>query len=99
VAQSVDAKTMSLQYLETLRALGQGQATKIVIPMEFTSMLQPLLSLVSPAGAESAATPKPDSRPTYTPATAPPVQNGPALVSPLQPLTPPPPPSAGADEA
>jgi regulator of protease activity HflC (stomatin/prohibitin superfamily) len=89
VAQSVDAKTMSLQYLETLRALGQGQATKIVIPMEFTSMLQPLLSLVSPAGAEAAATPTPDARPTYTPATAPPAQNGPAPALTAQPSIPP----------
>jgi regulator of protease activity HflC (stomatin/prohibitin superfamily) len=47
VAQTVDAKTMSLQYLETLKALGSGQATKIVIPMEFTSMLQPLLNLAA----------------------------------------------------
>ena len=96
VAQSVDAKTMSLQYLETLRALGQGQATKIVIPMEFTSMLQPLLSLVGPAGAEPAATRAPNSRPSDTPLTASPVQNGPALASPLQPLTIPP---VGDEEA
>lgn len=51
VAQSVDGKTMSLQYLDTLKALGSGQATKIVIPMEFTSMLQPLLTLASSVGA------------------------------------------------
>jgi regulator of protease activity HflC (stomatin/prohibitin superfamily) len=57
VAQSVDSKTMSLQYLETLRALGSGHATKIVIPMEFTSMLQPLLNLTGAAPA--AATPAP----------------------------------------
>jgi regulator of protease activity HflC (stomatin/prohibitin superfamily) len=54
VAQAVDPKTMSLQYLETLRALGSGQATKIVIPMEFTTMLQPLLNL---AGANPAPAP------------------------------------------
>jgi hypothetical protein len=54
VAQTVDSKTMSLQYLETLRALGSGPATKIVIPMEFTTMLQPLLNL---AGANPAPPP------------------------------------------
>jgi regulator of protease activity HflC (stomatin/prohibitin superfamily) len=49
VAQSVDSKTMSLQYLEALKSLGAGQSTKIVIPMEFTQMLQPLLGLASAA--------------------------------------------------
>ncbi len=43
VAQTVDAKTMTLQYLEALKALGAGDATKIVIPMEFTTLLRPLL--------------------------------------------------------
>jgi len=42
-AKEVDAKTMSLQYLDALKALGQSQATKIVVPMEFTELLKPLL--------------------------------------------------------
>ena len=54
VAQTVDPKTMSLQYLDTLKALGAGQSTKIVIPMEFTQLLQPLLNL---AGAAQTPTP------------------------------------------
>ena len=58
VAQSVDPKTMSLQYLDTLKALGSGQATKIVIPMEFASMLQPLLSLAGAAAGGATPTPK-----------------------------------------
>ncbi len=41
VAQHVDAKTMGLQYLDALRALGASPATKIVFPMEFTSLLRP----------------------------------------------------------
>ena len=40
VAQSADARTMSLQYFETLKALGSSPATKFIFPMEFTSMLQ-----------------------------------------------------------
>jgi regulator of protease activity HflC (stomatin/prohibitin superfamily) len=64
VAQSVDPKTMSLQYLETLRALGAGQSTKIVIPMEFTQLLQPLLNMASAAGATAA--PPPASGPSMT---------------------------------
>lgn len=42
VAQQVDSKTMSLEYLSTLKELGQSEATKFVIPIEFTSLLQPL---------------------------------------------------------
>jgi regulator of protease activity HflC (stomatin/prohibitin superfamily) len=41
VAQTVDPKTMNLQYLDTLRALGASPATKIVLPMEFTNLLRP----------------------------------------------------------
>jgi len=43
VAKDIDAKTMSLQYLETLKQVGASPSTKFVIPAEFTSMLQGLL--------------------------------------------------------
>jgi len=39
----VDTNTMSLQYLEALKALGAGPATKFVFPMEFTKLLQPFV--------------------------------------------------------
>src|SRR6266496_3759814 len=42
VAKTVDNKTMSLQYLDALRSLGSSPSTKFVVPMEFTTMLQPL---------------------------------------------------------
>jgi len=45
VAQTVDAKTMALQYLETLKAVGASPSTKFIFPMEFTSMLRPLISM------------------------------------------------------
>jgi len=38
-AQNVDAKTMSLQYLEALKQIGASPSTKFVIPVEFTSLL------------------------------------------------------------
>jgi regulator of protease activity HflC (stomatin/prohibitin superfamily) len=38
-AQGVDAKTMSLQYLEALKQIGASPSTKFVIPMEFTHLL------------------------------------------------------------
>ena len=45
VASTVDVKTMSLQYFETLKSLGSSPSTKFIFPMEFTSMLQPFLGL------------------------------------------------------
>ncbi len=42
-AKLVDQKTMTLQYFETLKALGSGPATKYIFPMEFTSMLDNFL--------------------------------------------------------
>jgi hypothetical protein len=38
-ARAVDAKTMSLQYLEALKQIGASPSTKFVIPMEFTQLL------------------------------------------------------------
>jgi regulator of protease activity HflC (stomatin/prohibitin superfamily) len=43
VAQGVESNTMSLQYLEALRALGASEATKFVLPVEFTSLIQPFM--------------------------------------------------------
>ena len=43
VAKTVDSKTMSLQYLEALKALGQSPATKFIFPMEFSSLLKPFV--------------------------------------------------------
>ncbi|MFQ6033266.1 MAG: SPFH domain-containing protein [Candidatus Bipolaricaulia bacterium] len=42
VAKTIDAKTLSLQYLEALKALGEGAATKFIFPMEFEQFLKPL---------------------------------------------------------
>jgi regulator of protease activity HflC (stomatin/prohibitin superfamily) len=38
-AKTVDQKTMTLQYFETLKSIGAGASTKFIFPMEFTSML------------------------------------------------------------
>ena len=38
-ANKIDAKTMGLQYLDALSALGASESTKFVIPMEFASIL------------------------------------------------------------
>ena len=47
VANTVDAKTMSLQYFDTLKSLGSSPSTKFIFPMEFTSMLSPFLGMGS----------------------------------------------------
>ncbi len=39
-AQSVDQKTMTLQYFETLKTMGMSPSTKYIFPMEFTSLLE-----------------------------------------------------------
>ncbi len=45
-ASGIDAKTMALQYLEALKALGSSPATKFVIPTEFTRLLEPIAGFV-----------------------------------------------------
>jgi regulator of protease activity HflC (stomatin/prohibitin superfamily) len=40
-AKGVDSKTMSLQYLEALKAIGASPSTKYVIPLELTQALAP----------------------------------------------------------
>nr|HID15108.1 SPFH/Band 7/PHB domain protein [Anaerolineae bacterium] len=42
-ARRVDANTMTLQYFETLKRLGESPATKFIFPMEFASLLKPFV--------------------------------------------------------
>ncbi len=39
-AKLIDQKTMTLQYFETLKAMGNSPSTKYIFPMEFTSMIE-----------------------------------------------------------
>jgi regulator of protease activity HflC (stomatin/prohibitin superfamily) len=59
VAKTLDANTMSLQYLDALKALGQSDATKFVIPLELSSLLASVTgqagrSFANGAGSEQA---------------------------------------------
>ncbi len=45
VAQTIDANTMSLQYLEALKAIGSSPATKLVVPVELTGLLSKVTGL------------------------------------------------------
>ena len=46
VAKGIDAKTMGLQYLETLKSVGASPSTKFIFPMEFTSLLKPFTNFL-----------------------------------------------------
>jgi regulator of protease activity HflC (stomatin/prohibitin superfamily) len=50
VARNVDANTLSLQYFDTLKALGSSESTKFIFPMEFTSLLKPFMGMASHGG-------------------------------------------------
>ncbi len=45
VARGVDANTMSLQYLETLKQIGSSPSTKFVVPMELANLLSGVTGL------------------------------------------------------
>ena len=45
-AKGIDQKTMALQYLEALKALGASPATKFVIPTEFTRLVEPITGYI-----------------------------------------------------
>jgi len=45
-AKGVDDKTMALQYLEALKALGASASTKFVIPTEFTQLVGPVTGYI-----------------------------------------------------
>ncbi|MFP6595405.1 MAG: SPFH domain-containing protein [Dehalococcoidia bacterium] len=52
VAQNVDQKTMSLQYFEALKSLGEGESSKIIFPMEFTKFLGPIGAMFGSNGSD-----------------------------------------------
>lgn len=44
VANTIDPKTMTLQYFETLKTMAQGSSTKYIFPLEFTSLMQDFMN-------------------------------------------------------
>jgi regulator of protease activity HflC (stomatin/prohibitin superfamily) len=63
-AQLVDANTMSLQYLETLKQIGASASTKFVIPMEFSNLLSGIAGLTGRSfgnGSDRAPVPAPEA--------------------------------------
>ena len=51
-AKLVDDKTISLQYLETLKIMGQGASTKYIFPLEFMEFLKPIADRIGRAAAK-----------------------------------------------
>ncbi len=51
-AKGIDAKTMALQYLDALKALGASPSTKYIFPMEFTSMFSQMKGFITESAKE-----------------------------------------------
>lgn len=60
VARTIDDKTMSLQYLEMLKSLGNNPSTKLVVPLELASLARPFVEHL--AGASARPEPAVESR-------------------------------------
>src|SRR6476660_521780 len=52
-AAGIDEKTMALQYLDALKALGASPSTKFVIPAEFTRLVEPFTGYIGRSMAEN----------------------------------------------
>lgn len=52
VAQNIDEKTMTLQILDTFKAIGASPSTKYIFPMEFVELVKPISKFVK-AGVKS----------------------------------------------
>lgn len=58
VARGIDSKTMTLQYMDTLKQLGASPSTKYIFPMEFTHLVQEMTQFIqqaSTAGSSEAS--------------------------------------------
>lgn len=51
VAKGLDNNTLQLQYLDALKALGQGPGTKFVLPLELAGLAQRFGAMMSPGGS------------------------------------------------
>ncbi len=46
VAKTIDNKTMTLQYLDSLKSIGASPSTKFIFPLELASLVKPLTGIV-----------------------------------------------------
>ncbi len=52
IAKDVDSKTLTLQYLEALKKLGEGESTKFIIPTELLNLAKPISDFAKGAHIE-----------------------------------------------
>jgi regulator of protease activity HflC (stomatin/prohibitin superfamily) len=52
IAKGLDSKTLTLQYLEALKGLGEGASTKFIIPIELLNLAQPISEFAKKAHLE-----------------------------------------------
>lgn len=60
-AKGVDSKTMVLQYLDTLKAIGSSPSTKYIFPMELLELLRPLKGFAQAIGGATEASERPNA--------------------------------------
>jgi len=66
VARGIDGKTLSLQYMDTLKQLGASPATKFIFPMEFTQLVPGLAQFIQGSNDGGSAGPSIVSVPNST---------------------------------
>ncbi|HEX9044916.1 MAG TPA: SPFH domain-containing protein [Candidatus Limnocylindrales bacterium] len=72
-AHGIDQKTMALQYLEALKAIGASPSTKFVLPVELTRLLEPMAGAIRGGMAgESGQSEAPTANPEAAPGSRPP---------------------------
>ena len=54
-AKTIDAKTMALQYLDALKAIGASPSTKYIFPMEFTGLVSRMKGFIDESSQEKPA--------------------------------------------
>jgi len=94
VAHGVDAKTMSLQYLEALKVIGSSPSTKFVLPLEVSDLLAGLGGMAKAIGGNGGSSGQPSGNGQFEPAPNPVAELPAAPPEPVEPVEPPPPPPA-----
>ena len=62
VAHTIDSRTLNLQYLETLKVLGQSPSTKWIMPLELSNLAQPFAVIAQGLGQHSGADQSPNGK-------------------------------------
>lgn len=58
VVRNIDSKTMTLQYLKALDALGNNEQTRLIFPLDFTNLTETISGHVEKASEETGSAPK-----------------------------------------